>query len=175
MTSARHTEGRADCAEAPPHPIRVRVATRADLPTVLELRLALLREHDTNLLYRRLRPDASERGRELFGAQLDSSSEVTLLAELGGRAVGILRCMESRGMPLLYPSRYGYISSVYVRPPMRRHGVLRALLAEAVAWCEARGLTEMRLHSTAENRAANASWNALGFDVVEHLRVRPLR
>jgi len=162
-------------ADASPPRIAVRAATRADLPVVLELRLALLHEHDDNLIYHRLRPDARERGRELFGNQLVSPHEVTLLAEIEGRVVGILRCIESKGMPLLYPSRYAYVSSVYVVPRARRAGVVRALLADAILWCEARGLTEMRLHNAAENEVANAAWHALGFEVVEHLRVRQLR
>jgi len=63
---------------------------------------------------------------------------------------------------------------VYVVPRARRRGVLRALLAAAIEWCEARGLTELRLHNASDNAVANAAWDALGFRVVEHLRVRRL-
>ncbi len=152
----------------------MRPATVDDLETVLGLRLALLREYRANLLYGRLRPDARQRARQLFAAQLASPSEVTLLAERDGEVVGILRCVESVGYPLLFPSHHGYISSVYVRPAARHSGVLRTLLAEATSWCKARNLTELRLHSTAENAVANAAWEALGFEIVEHLRVRLL-
>jgi ribosomal protein S18 acetylase RimI-like enzyme len=158
-----------------PWAIRIRPATERDLSIVVELRLALLREHRSNLLYRRLRPDARERARRLFAAQLRSPNEVILLAECGGEVVGILRCVKTSGLPLLYPAHHGYITSVYVVPAARRHGVLRALLAEAVSWCKARGLSEMRLHNAAENEVANAAWEALGFKIVEHLRVCPLR
>ena len=175
MTPAPDTADSSYGEDVSPHRILVRAATRADLPSVLELRLALLQEHGDSLIYRRLRPDARERARELFGNQLASPYEVTLLAEMEGHVVGILRCVESKGMPLLYPSRYAYISSVYVVPHARRSGVVRALLAQATSWCEARGLTEMRLHNAAENAAANATWHALGFEIVEHLRVRQLR
>ncbi len=153
----------------------MRPATEHDLPVVLELRLALLREHRANPIYRQLRADAPARARQLFAAQLRSPNEVILLAEVGGEVVGILRCVQSSGLPLLLPAQYGYISSVYVVPSARRHGVLHALLAEAVAWCKARGLTEMRLHNAAESEVANAAWEALGFKIVEHLRVCPLR
>jgi ribosomal protein S18 acetylase RimI-like enzyme len=152
----------------------VRPATLDDLETVVSLRLALLREHGTNPVYRRLRPDAPERARKLFGAQLGSSHEVTFLAERHGDVVGILRCVESVGSPLLFPAQYGYVSSVYVVPEARRRGVLKALLAQAVRWCEWRGLPEMRLHSTSDGESANAAWTALGFEVVEHLRVKEI-
>ncbi len=149
----------------------VRAATMADLAVVIELRLALLREHAKNPIYRRLRPDAPARASRLFAGQLRCPSEVTFLAESNGAAVGVLRCVASAGLPLLFPARHGYISSVYVVPSARRHGVLRALFTSAIEWCRARGLREARLHNAVENETANAVWDALGFRVVEHLRV----
>jgi ribosomal protein S18 acetylase RimI-like enzyme len=154
--------------------ITVRRATLDDLETVLELRLALLREYRANRIYRRLRSDARARAREIFAAQLASPDEITLLAQRQGEVVGILRCVDTLGYPLLLPERHGYISSVYVLPEARHSGVLSKLLAEATSWCEARNLTELRLHSTAENAVANSAWEALGFRIGEHLRVRPL-
>ena len=151
--------------------LTVRAATMADLPVVIELRLALLREHSGNPIYRRLRPDAPARASRLFAAQLRSPSEVIFLAECDGSPIGVLRCVASAGLPLLFPARHGYISSVYVVPSARRHGVLRALFASAISGCRARGLREARLHNTVENETANAVWDALGFRVVEHLRV----
>ena len=152
----------------------VRAATVADLPVVLELRLALLHEHADNLLYGRLRRDARRRAERLYAAQLAAEHEATYLAELHGEVVGVLRCLEAAGAPLLLPERYGYVSSVYVRPVARRHGVLRALFAAAEAWCTARGLHELRLHNAADNPVANAVWERLGFRAVEVLRIRPL-
>jgi len=153
----------------------VRPATTNDLAAVVDLRLALLREHASNPVYGRLRADAAERAREVFGAQLRLDEQITFLAERGTRIVGILRCADTPGSPLLHPARYGYISSVYVVPRYRRHGVLRALFAAAETWCTQRGLDEMRLHNAPENPLSSAAWTALGFDVVEHLRMRPLR
>lgn len=155
--------------------IVVRHASSSDLPAILSLRMALLREHSHNAIYARLRPDAESRASKLFAAQLQSLNEVIFLADMGSETVGILRCIHSTGSPLLEPAQYAYVSSVYVVPKARERGVLRALLSAADAWCEARGLDEMRLHNAADNPLANAAWEALGFDVVEHLRVRSLR
>ena len=154
--------------------IAVRRATLADLPAVLELRLALLREHGNNRIYKRLRADAEARAERLYAAQLQSESEAMFLAERGDQVVGILRCVQTAGSPLLSPAQYGYVSSVYVRPSVRRSGVLRRLLSAAETWCSERGLREMRLHNAADNSAANAAWDAMGFEVVEHLRVREI-
>lgn len=136
--------------------------------------MALLREHAHNVIYGRLREDAEARAAKLFALQLRAENEVLFVAELDGACVGVLRCIHSTGSPLLEPAHYGYVSSVYVVPSAREQGVLRALLASADAWCADRGLEEMRLHNAADNPLANAAWDALGFEVVEHLRVRRL-
>lgn len=161
-------------AALPPE-LRLRRAGPDDLPAVLELRFALLREHADNPLYGRLRRDARQRAERLYAAQLAAEHELTVLAEWQGSVVGILRCMVGHGSPLMLPERYGYIASVYVRPPYRRRGVLRALLAAAEEWSAAQGLTELRLHNAVDSVLANTSWEALGFQPVEVLRIRPLR
>ena len=161
-------------AHAARAPLDVRQATLDDLETVVDLRLALLREHRTNPIYGRLRADAPARARRLFAAQLASADEVVFLALRGGEAIGILRCVHSGGSPLLHPASYGYVSSVFVVPTARRAGVLRALMRAAVAWCRERGLGEIRLHSAAGHTLSNAAWDALGFEVVEHLRMMPI-
>ena len=154
--------------------LTVRRATVADLPTVVELRVALLREHPEHPVYGRLRPDARERAYEVFGAQLRSANEVMLLAERDGMVVGILRCVDTPNSPLLYPDRYCYVSSVYVRPAARRAGILRTLLRQAESWCEERGLTEMRLHNVPDG-VASAAWESQGFVVIEQVRIRGTR
>ncbi len=151
--------------------VRVRAATPDDLPTIVDLRLSLIREHSSNRLYASLRADAPDRARRLFAQQLASANEQMFIAEDGGRVVGMIRCVESIGSPLLEPSRYAYVSSAFVRPEARRRGTLRMLVEAAREWCEQRGLAEMRLHSVAGDEGSNAAWEALGFGVVEHMRV----
>jgi ribosomal protein S18 acetylase RimI-like enzyme len=109
----------------------------------------------------------------MFAAQLRSTQEVMFLAESGGEVVGIIRCVETLNSPLLHPDRYCYISSVYVRPRMRRVGVLTALLRHAESWCGDRALTEMRLHNV-PGGSASAAWSAAGFTVVEEVRFKAM-
>jgi len=166
----------ADVRAASPPRVTVRQATVADLAVVVRLRLALLREHPDHAIYGRLRPDAEARAHDLFAAQLRSTSEAILLAEARARSVevvGILRCVEMQASPLFVPERYGYVSSVYVRPESRRQGVLRALLAQAERWCAARRLGELRLHNVPDGTAEQA-WSALGFALVEQVRLKRL-
>lgn len=177
--SGRHDTPEARADHPPPTAnLSVRPATIADLATVVELRVALLREHAENPVYSRLRPDLPERARRLFASQLESEQEVTFLAERGRgerrTVVGILRCVDAAGSPLLFPARYAYVASVYVVPEARQTGVLHALLDAAEAWSRDRGLREMRLHNAADNEVAAHAWQALGFDVVEVLRIKSL-
>lgn len=154
--------------------VRVRLASPRDLDAVVELRVALLREHPGHPIYGRLRKDVDDRARELFATQLRSTTEAIMLADLGGQVAGILRCVESIGSPLLEPARYAYVSSVYVRPELRRRGVLRALVQAAERWARARRLDQMRLHNVDGSELAERAWSALGFDVVEQVRLRKL-
>ena len=47
----------------------------------------------------------------------------------------------------------------------------RPLELTARAWCRDRGLTEMRLHNVGSRSGTAAAWDALGFEVVEQVRV----
>ena len=152
--------------------IVVRAATLHDLDVVVELRLALLREEPDHPIYGRLKTDVAKRARDLFARQLRSIEETVYLAAMQGEIVGILRVTEAAGSPLLDPGRYAYVSSVYVRPAARKRGVMRALLAAAERWARLRGLDQMRLHNVAGSANAEGAWGALGFDVVEHVRMR---
>lgn len=171
MTASRLAERAAPSVPTGAAP-RVRPATPRDLDAIVALRLALLREHPEHPVYGRLRTDADRRARELFAAQVRARTETILLAELAGDVVGIIRCVESIGSPLLEPARYAYVSSAYVRPEARRRGVLRALMVEVERWCRARGLDQMRLHNVAGSEAAEGAWDALGFTIVEQVRLR---
>jgi GNAT superfamily N-acetyltransferase len=154
--------------------VRVRQASVRDLEAVVSLRVALLREHPGHPIYGRLRTDVDDRARQLFADQLRSPMEAIFLADLAGETAGILRCVESMGSPLLEPARYAYVSSVYVRPELRRRGVLRAMVVAADRWARDRRLEQMRLHNVAGSELAERAWTALGFEVVEQVRVREL-
>ncbi|HJR66532.1 MAG TPA: GNAT family N-acetyltransferase, partial [Gemmatimonadaceae bacterium] len=152
----------------------VRPATMADAERIAELRLALLGEHRGNAIYSRLRRDAPARAIELTKDQLASDREAMFVATKDDQIVGLIRCIDQRGHRLLRPARFALISTVYVEPAVRRRGVLRSLMGAAIAWSRERGLTEMRLQNAADNPLAIAAWEALGFRVVEQIRLRPL-
>lgn len=146
----------------------------ADAQRIAELRLALLAEHKGNAIYSRVRSDAPARALELTEQQLSSDRETMFVAVRKDRIVGVLRCIDARGHRLLRPARYALISTVYVEPEARRQGMLRLLLDAATGWCRQRKLSEMRLQNAVDNPMAVAAWEALGFRVVEQIRLRSL-
>jgi len=97
--------------------------------------------------------------------------EAIFLAFARGEAVGVIRCVDVTGAPMLEPERYCYVSSAYVKPQFRRRGILREMLASARDWCRERELTEMRLHNVDTSASAISAWDALGFEVVEQVRM----
>lgn len=152
----------------------VRSATDDDLETIVALRLQLLAEESRSPLFANPRRDAEEQARSITRTQLSSRTDVIFLAEHEGTAVGLLRCAISNAARLVRPSRYGFVTSVFVVPAFRRHGVLRALVREAETWCRQRGLNELRLHCTVENSDGNAAWESLGYEAAEIVRRRTL-
>jgi aminoglycoside 6'-N-acetyltransferase I len=173
--SASRTADADLAAVAAPAAIRVRRALPSDLAEVVSFRVALLREHPDHPVYGRLHADVNARARDLFASQLRSDGEAIFLADVGNATAGIIRCVEMFGSPLLEPTRYAYVSSAYVLPEHRRVGVLRALLSAVERWSVERGLDQLRLHNVAGSESAEGAWSALGFDVVEQVRVRSIR
>jgi GNAT superfamily N-acetyltransferase len=139
---------------------------------IVRFRMDLLREHARHPVYGRLRDDAPARATRSVQMRIASGREITYLAFEGKTPIGMLRCMESRGSPLLTPAKFAYIASAFVVRSHRRRGVLKKLMEAAVTWARARDLHEIRLHCVPENAHANAAWDRFGFQTVELLRRR---
>ena len=155
--------------------IEVQRATLDDLDTVIALRIALLREYHDHPIYGRLRPDAEEQARPVFRQQLLAADQAIFLAARDGQVAGIARCVDTKGSPMLTPDRYCYVTSAYVKPEHRRHGVLAAMVAQIENWALGRGLGEMRLHNSTLHPHAGAAWDQLGFAVNEEVRLKQIR
>ena len=56
-----------------------------------------------------------------------------------------------------------YVQDVMTHPQHRRRGIVRTLLQNVRSQAEARGCRRLYLTSEPDNRAAHASWTALGF------------
>jgi ribosomal protein S18 acetylase RimI-like enzyme len=64
---------------------------------------------------------------------------------------------------LLKTRHVGHLASVFVHPKVRRHGVARMLVERILSQAADTGLHAVRLEVVAENRAAVALYESLGF------------
>jgi GNAT superfamily N-acetyltransferase len=131
----------------------LRVATRRDLPRILDLYArALDGEARTIAEAERL----FERIRSYPDYQL-------YLAEYGDRLAGTfaLLIMDNLG-ECGTPS--GIVEDVVVEPEVQRHGVGRAMMEQAMAICRQKGCYKMMLSSNLRRTGAHAFYESLGFE-----------
>lgn len=138
------------------------------------MRRALLAEHADDRIFGRLRRDVGRRNLGAVRAALSQDDRLVLVAAAGAALVGTLECAVARNHALLTSEHVGYLSAVYVRPSARGRGVLTRMVSMAERWCRARRLTELRLHTGANNPLSNVVWERLGFAVAEHTRLRAI-
>ena len=61
-------------------------------------------------------------------------------------------------------SPVAFLETIFVVPEARRHGIARALVAQARAWGRARGCTGFASDALLDNTASHAMHRALGFE-----------
>lgn len=134
-------------------PVAVHRATREDLDAVAPL-------FDR---YRQFygQHDDSAASHAFIAQRLQRGESVVLLASLDGSAAGFTQ---------LYPSfssvraaRVWVLNDLYVDPPARRSGVAQALLAAAAEFARADGAIALVLETMPGNRAAQALYEAHGW------------
>jgi len=142
--------------------VRIRDAARADLAFIVEANLAMARETEGKPLAR----DVLERG---VAAVLDLPARgFYLVAERAGEAVGCL--LVTREWSDWRDGDWWWLQSVYVASHARRGGVFRALYAEVERRARsAERVVGLRLYVERENRAAQATYAALGMAQTHYL------
>lgn len=101
---------------------------------------------------------------------LDPASPVFgLLAEEDGRLVGMALCVHHEGTWSL--TGVCYLEDLYVDPAARGGGVGRAILDHLVAYCRARGWTDLYWHTRDTNATARRLYDSY-VAVDDHVRYR---
>jgi GNAT superfamily N-acetyltransferase len=88
--------------------------------------------------------------------------DIPVLAELGGRIVGIanLRILQ----PVFYLEPYAELTELYVEEAYRRQGAARALLAFSEKLAREAGALEIFVLTGFQNQAAQVLYRSMGYD-----------
>lgn len=137
-----------------PEEVTIRSARPGELPELSAL-LDLLFEIEQDF-----KPDTA---RQVAGLKLmlDSPMAELLVAELGGRPVGLC------GLQLLVSTAQGayscHVEDLVLAPECRGRGIGRLLLEAAAEWAHRRGATRMQLNCDDKNLPAMKFYESLGW------------
>jgi GNAT superfamily N-acetyltransferase len=143
----------------------IRPATAGDWPRIAELAELLVRAHFAFDPMRFIHPSSLEghaytrRVRE----EIDGGRAMVAVAELHGQIAGyVFAGIEPESWKELRREA-GYVHDLVVDEPHRRAGVGRALVASAVDWFDARGVTRIMLWTAPQNAGAHRLFRDAGF------------
>jgi ribosomal protein S18 acetylase RimI-like enzyme len=146
-------------------PIGLRLASRADLPTLGRLGALLVSTHHRFDPKRFMSPGpGSERGYARFlGTQLDDPEAVVLVAESDGEVVGYAYATIEGPDYNALRGPAGVLHDLVVDPDHRGAGIGRRLLDEALLALAARGAPRVVLSAAEGNAAAQRLFTGAGF------------
>jgi ribosomal protein S18 acetylase RimI-like enzyme len=130
--------------------ISLRMAALEDYPAIAELETQLvLVEADR---------------RASFEAVLASSDHDLVVAEAGGSVVGLAHLLTYHD--LSHGALAGELLGLVVREDMRRQGIGRQLVREAMRRAKQRGVGEFHINTEQDNDAAKALYGSMGAEMV---------
>ena len=157
---------------------RIRATTPSDAPRIGDIYLAMARHHAAldPTEYRVPDHDAVV---ARFRAELEAADEADLhlVAEVDGLVVGQLDAF-MRPLPpagSMRAMRRSASIGIAVDEEWRGHGIGTALMDAAEAWARSRGLDALELDVADPNGHARRLYERLGYGLVAHTLVKPLR
>jgi ribosomal protein S18 acetylase RimI-like enzyme len=157
---------------------RIRQTTPADVARIAQIYVAMARHHAAldPSEYRVPEHDAVE---SRFSTELAAAedSDLHLVAEIDGLVVGQLDAFTRPKPPtgsMRLPRRSALIG-IAVDEGWRGRGVGSALMRAAESWARERGLDTLELEVADPNGDARRLYDRLGYGLVAHTMVKPLR
>lgn len=144
--------------------VRVRSATRGDVPAIARLAASLVRLHHGFDERRFFLEERVEEGYAWWiGRELDGGEAIVLVAEVDAAIVGYTySTLEGRDWVRLLDA-HGAVHDVFVDEAHRRRGVARVLMRATVDALVARGAERVVLSTAVPNESARALFAELGF------------
>lgn len=142
----------------------VRAARIQDLDRVAALWSAITDHHAHLDPLFTMRDDAAPELRELLTALLRDRDAEILVYDLDDDLPGMCIVRIDRAPPILEEVARAEITDLGVRESLRRHGIGRALVVEALRWVVASGVRRVEVQVARGNVEGQAFWRAAGFD-----------
>lgn len=155
--------GERDAARGEPGPGVVRPARTQDLDRVAALWSAITHHHAHLDPLFTMRPDADGELRELLSALLRDRDAEILVYDVGGDLQGMCIVRIDHAPPILQEVERAEITDVGVREGLRRRGIGRLLVREALRWVAASGVERVEVQVAHGNAEGQGFWRALGF------------
>ena len=141
----------------------VRSARVQDLDRVAALWGAITEHHAHLDPLFTMRRDAEGELRELLSVMLRDRDAEILVYDVDGDLPGMCIVRIDRAPPILEEVERAEITDLGVRASLRRRGIGRALLAEALRWIAASGVERVEVQVAHGNVEGQAFWRAAGF------------
>ena len=138
----------------------IRACTSADDAAWLALRREMYAHHDAAELHAEMVAMCREPARYAQFVGADADGQALGFAEVSLRHDYVVGTSTS---PV------AFLETIYVVSAARRHGLARALVAQARAWGRARGCAEFASDALLDNAASHAMHRALGFEETERI------
>ena len=145
-------------------PLSIRIATSSDREALVELLAAQFRGHGIKLASGSLE-------RAVEGMLVEASRGRILAADVGGRLAGV--AVLSFIWALEHGGQSAWLDELYVIPQMRRRGIGRALLRQAIDEAVRQGCAALDLEVERSQRKAERLYRSEGFR--RHQRPRWVR
>ncbi len=148
--------------------VPIRNARRGDIPSLLLLWTAMMRETAARDPRLALHPRAAEVMAAHLAAWIQDPQRLVVVAEEGGRlVVGFAIGALVPGDGWREPRRMGQITDAYVVAPRRRQGIARRLVGRLLDLLYEKGVDSVRVAVAAQSPEAHAFWASMGWTDLE--------
>ena len=138
---------------------------RSIAPEDAERMIAFVQAADTESRFLAREPGeftmTADQERDFIRTKLEDKHSLWLVAELDGQIIASCNASPERNLQRF---RHRALLSVAVGKAYWRQGLGRRMMAEALLWCKATGFEQAELDVAADNDAATAMYESLGFE-----------